>query len=387
VTAVGGTSSVVPAGQYTCVSAPTVTAVNPTKGPTAGGNVVEITGTDLSEATKVEFGSTVVNAPFVENTGTKIKVTAPACPVGPLDIKVTAVGGTSAIVPADKYTCVSAPSVTAVSPVKGPTAGGTEVEITGLNLSAATKVEFGSTEAVIKSNTATKIKATSPAHAAGQVDVTVTTAGGSSAVVPADHFTYVAPLALTVSKAGSGSGSVSCDGGPCAATYPYGTKVTLGATADSGSTFTGWSGGGCLGTAPCTVTFEADTTVTATFTADPPSGGGGTGGGGGGTGGSTPPSNVAQPGAAKAQGETIALKVTVPGPGTLKATGKNLATANATAKGAGVVTLKLKLTSAGKKALKKKGKLKVKVKIVFTPVGGTPGTTTKTVTFKSKAKK
>ncbi len=72
---------------------------------------------------------------------------------------------------------------------------------------------------------------------------------------------------LTIAKAGTGSGSVTCDGGACSSEYPEGEEVTLAATAASGSTFSGWSGGGCSGTAPCTVTIEEDTTVTATFTA------------------------------------------------------------------------------------------------------------------------
>ena len=74
---------------------------------------------------------------------------------------------------------------------------------------------------------------------------------------------------LTITKAGTGSGTVTCDGGACAAEYPEGEEVTLAATAASGSTFSGWSGAGCSGTAPCTVTIEEDTTVTATFTANP----------------------------------------------------------------------------------------------------------------------
>ncbi len=87
---------------------------------------------------------------------------------------------------------------------------------------------------------------------------------------------------LTVNTAGTGSGTVTCDGGECEASYPHGTEVTLAASADSGSTFAGWSGGGCSGTGSCEVTLTADTTVTATFNVS----GGGGGDGGGGT---TPP--------------------------------------------------------------------------------------------------
>jgi hypothetical protein len=76
-------------------------------------------------------------------------------------------------------------------------------------------------------------------------------------------------FSLTVTKAGTGSGTVACDGGACAPEYPEGTEVTLSATAASGSTFSGWSGAGCSGTGTCELTIEEDTTVTVTFTADP----------------------------------------------------------------------------------------------------------------------
>ncbi|HEX6752140.1 MAG TPA: hypothetical protein VF093_00940 [Solirubrobacterales bacterium] len=91
----------------------------------------------------------------------------------------------------------------------------------------------------------------------------------NSAVTATFNLTPVTEeFALTIVKAGSGSGSVTCNGGACAAKYAKGTKVALAASAASGSTFSGWSGGGCSGTGGCTVTIEAATTVTATFTAD-----------------------------------------------------------------------------------------------------------------------
>ena len=81
---------------------------------------------------------------------------------------------------------------------------------------------------------------------------------------------------LSVSKSGNGSGTVtsspagiSC-GPTCANAFTTGTPVTLTATSDSGSTFAGWSGGGCSGTGTCTVTLNGDTTVTADFTANQP---------------------------------------------------------------------------------------------------------------------
>lgn len=81
---------------------------------------------------------------------------------------------------------------------------------------------------------------------------------------------------LTVTKDGAGSGTVTSNlagidcGADCLESYTSGTSLTLMATADTGSVFTGWNGGGCSGTANCTVTLTADTTVTATFAAIPP---------------------------------------------------------------------------------------------------------------------
>jgi hypothetical protein len=97
-----------------------------------------------------------------------------------------------------------------------------------------------------------------------------------------------------------------------------------------------------------------------------------------------PPENKITLGSAKPKGENIALKVTVPGAGSLKATGKKMATLKGNAKGAGTVTLKLKLSSAGKKELHAKGKVTVKVTVTFTPTGGTAGMATKMVTFKKR---
>jgi len=84
--------------------------------------------------------------------------------------------------------------------------------------------------------------------------------------------TFAATYQLTVTKAGTGSGTVtsapagiSC-GATCAAGYDSGTSVTLTAAATGGATFTGWSGGGCSGTATCTVSMTAATAITATFT-------------------------------------------------------------------------------------------------------------------------
>jgi hypothetical protein len=76
---------------------------------------------------------------------------------------------------------------------------------------------------------------------------------------------------LSITKAGTGSGTVtsspfgiSC-GNACTAAFSSTTNVVLTATPDGGTTFAGWSGGGCSGAKTCSLTMKSDVTVTATF--------------------------------------------------------------------------------------------------------------------------
>ncbi len=83
-------------------------------------------------------------------------------------------------------------------------------------------------------------------------------------------FSIIVGQTLTVTKSGTGTGTVTANSGAinCGATcsdiYP-GTVVTLTATPAGGSSFTGWSGGGCSGTGTCVVTVDAAKTVNAQF--------------------------------------------------------------------------------------------------------------------------
>ncbi|HVX21133.1 MAG TPA: IPT/TIG domain-containing protein [Acidimicrobiales bacterium] len=87
------------------------------------------------------------------------------------------------------------PVVLSVSPSTGSVAGGTPVTITGvnfLNTTVTPTVKFGTATATTVTVVAwTTITCKTPAHAAGTVDVTVTTTrGGTSATSSLDHFTY-----------------------------------------------------------------------------------------------------------------------------------------------------------------------------------------------------
>ncbi len=93
------------------------------------------------------------------------------------------------------------PTVTGVTPSSGPASGGTAVTVTGTNFTGVTAVRFGGAAASFVVNSATSLSATTPIGTAGTVDVTVTTAAGTSAISAADRFTYVSapPVANNVS--------------------------------------------------------------------------------------------------------------------------------------------------------------------------------------------
>ena len=115
--------------------------------------------------------------------------------------------------------------------------------------------------------------ATFPALPVGQsvVTATATDSGGSTSEF-SQCVTAALPVALTVVRNGSGSGTVTSSpagincGATCNVTFPAGTAVTLTATPTSAaSTFTGWLGNGCTGTSTCTKTLAAAGNVSATF--------------------------------------------------------------------------------------------------------------------------
>ena len=70
VTTAGGPSPTSPADQFTY--GPTVTSISPPSGPLAGGTFVTIIGTNLTNVTAIDFGTTPVSGGF-SDTGTQIR--------------------------------------------------------------------------------------------------------------------------------------------------------------------------------------------------------------------------------------------------------------------------------------------------------------------------
>ena len=195
---------------------PTVSGVSPNQGPTAGGTQVTITGTNFLAPTKVTFGGIDVtntpcltgtppsNAPcFTLNSTTGITAWTPAHAAGTGDVTVTTAASTSVANVSDQFTWRAVPLVTVVTNNTGPATGGTSVTLTGSNFTSTSKVSFGTTGVMntpctgsnapcFTVNSDSNIFVSSPPHAKGQVDITVTAPGGTSGTSPSDQFTYTA---------------------------------------------------------------------------------------------------------------------------------------------------------------------------------------------------
>jgi uncharacterized repeat protein (TIGR03803 family) len=176
---------------------PTISSVSPNSGPVAGGTSVTITGSHYIAVSAVKFGTTAA-ATFSVDNDTQITATTPAHAAGAAGVSVTTPSGTRT--KANAFSFLAVPAVTGLNPNTDYVTGGGSVVIAGTDFLGATKVRFGGAAASFTVNSATKITAIAPAHAAGVANVVVTTPGGASATGVAGKFTYL-PLATKTTLA------------------------------------------------------------------------------------------------------------------------------------------------------------------------------------------
>jgi hypothetical protein len=168
-------------------------------------------------------------------SGTAITYTPTSGYAGPDSFTYTAsnADGTSAAATVSITVSAAEPALTGITPNTGTTAGGTSITITGTNLTGATSVTIGGVAAnnvtVVSSSS---ITATTPAHAAGPVDVAVTTPDGADVLV--NSFTYeaepivVSPSSGTLPEATLGTAynqALSLNGGT--GSFTFGTSGSM----------------------------------------------------------------------------------------------------------------------------------------------------------------
>jgi hypothetical protein len=233
--------------------APIVSAIAPTTGTTAGGTSVTISGSNFAAGATVSIGG--VAAPVATLTPTSITATTGAHAAGVVNVVVTNPDTQTGTLNNGFTYVAPPPSVTGVTPGSGTTSGGTAITISGSNFVAGATVTLGGTPATgVSVVNAFTINATTPAHAAGAVDVVVTNPDGRSGT-KSSGFTYTAtPPPPTVTSVSPGAGSTT-----------GGTNVTVtGSNFVSGATLT------FGGAAATQVVFVNATTITATTPAHAP---------------------------------------------------------------------------------------------------------------------
>jgi hypothetical protein len=181
---------------FTYYAVTTVDGVDPDGGPLEGGTSVVITGSCFTGATGVLFGDVPATSFTVDSDTQITAVSPPATTAGPVDVTVVGAGecgdggeGGPGTLP-DGFDYIAVPVVTDLDPTRGPVTGGTEVTITGAELSETTEVTFGGvpgTGLTIVSDG--EIVVTSPAtDAPGVVDVVVSSPGGSAVAGDFEYF-------------------------------------------------------------------------------------------------------------------------------------------------------------------------------------------------------
>jgi large repetitive protein len=211
------------------VAPPSISTAAPDSGPVSGGTTITISGAGFASGATIAFGTAPATSVNVASASS-ITAVAPAGGAGSVDLVVSNPDGQTARL-ARGFTYIGsappppppppppapvAPTLTAIAPTSGTTAGGTAVTLTGTGFAAGASVSIGGAPAsAVVVASATSITATTPAHAAGAVDVVVTNADGQSARLTGG-FTYTAPapppapvVVITITSAGVSPSTVT----------------------------------------------------------------------------------------------------------------------------------------------------------------------------------
>ena len=198
---------------------PSIYGVVPGRGSTLGGDVVQVQGGYLTAQVEVFFdGQPATGLSWID--GNAVDVTVPAHAPGFVDVLVRNPDGQEDLL-AMGFEYVAPPSVTSLDPDRGPTAGGTDVTISGAGFDYTVLVEFDGVPATTTTFLdAETIIAEAPPHAEGAVDVRVHREDGAETVAPG-AFVYTDELT------GGAGGGAQGGGGNASGGIPPGCDCAL----------------------------------------------------------------------------------------------------------------------------------------------------------------
>jgi hypothetical protein len=150
-----------------------VTGIAPTFGPSLGGTTVTVTGSDfLTSSMLCRFGIGITSATTLSTS--TLRCLAPARNIADVALEVSN-DQISYSASGVLFGYVEAMDVTTLVPSAGPSTGATIVTVTGSAFTVATSCRFGTAVGGATTvDSSTRVRCTSPAHAAGAVALEVT---------------------------------------------------------------------------------------------------------------------------------------------------------------------------------------------------------------------
>jgi len=168
------------------VASPAVMATEPSLGPVAGGNVIQVQGANFLAGASVRLGGQTATPVTVESPDS-IRVTVPAGTVGPADVAVVNPDGRTGTLTGGYNYGSRPPVVWTFFPDYGPPAGGTRVTVVGERFKPGALARIGgvpvSGVTVVSENLLTGF--TPPSQNAGPQPVTIFNADGVSGAATA----------------------------------------------------------------------------------------------------------------------------------------------------------------------------------------------------------
>jgi hypothetical protein len=172
---------------YTYSSGPLINSIEPNHGPSTGGSDVVIRGTGFAPGAIVKFGEVQAFATVI-NAGEIRAVAPPGAGVVTISVNVNS---TLSLPGAQAQFSYDGPTVTEVSPIAGPVAGGTAITIRGTNFTTSSVVHINniiSPAVFVDPTTLTTV--TPPSTGPLAAHVRVTTGSGQSPESASAIFTY-----------------------------------------------------------------------------------------------------------------------------------------------------------------------------------------------------
>jgi hypothetical protein len=176
--------------------------VFPTSGLVSGGTVITLYGNNVHNNLVVTVGGQGCQELTIYSASIAICKVPPGT-AGAKDVSLSSFGVTVTLPNAFTY-LPPAPTVSGVSPSAGSVAGGNSVVVSGTSFrNGDTTIRFDGTVASCTYNSETQMTCSAPAHAAGTVSVSATTAGGTGSL--GNAYTYMNVPTITAVSPSSGS--------------------------------------------------------------------------------------------------------------------------------------------------------------------------------------